>query len=115
MPTVDLIWGERGKSLGHESGLALDVGFPKNFAVFPKPNEHGVGVLGGDVPGDAGGGGGGLADVTEGGDRGEALSAAAIVAGASGSGGDGGAFVATDFFGAIFGFGDRGAEDDKAG
>ena len=113
MPAVDLVWVELGERLGHESRLALECGFPKDVSVFPKPNGHGVRFLLGDMPGDAGGGGGGLADVAEGSDRGKALRIFAIVASASGSGRNSGAFVATDFFGPIFCFCDRGAEADE--
>ena len=65
-----------------------------------------------DKPSDAGGAAGGFSDVAEGGDRGEALLGFAVVADATGSGGSGGSGVGFDAAGTIFGFGDRGIEED---
>jgi hypothetical protein len=78
LPTVDGVGGEGDREgLGHESGLALERCFPDNFVtdsfIVPKPNDHWVNGLIGDVPGEFWIGVGGLADVAEGGDRGKAV------------------------------------------
>ena len=64
-----------------------------------------------DKPSDAGGAAASFTDVTEGGDRGEALLGVAVVADATGSGGSGSPDVGFDAAGTIFGFGDRGIEE----
>ena len=64
-----------------------------------------------DKPSDAGGAARGFADVTEGGDRGEALLGFAVVADATGPGGSGSSGVGFDAARTIFGLSDRGIEE----
>ena len=65
-----------------------------------------------DKPSDAGGAAAGFSNVAEGGDRGKALLGFAVVANTTGSGSSGGSGVGSDAAGTIFGFGDRGMEED---
>ena len=65
-----------------------------------------------DKPSDARGAATGFSDVTEGGNRGKALLGFAVVADATGSGSSGSPSVGFDAAGTIFGFGDRGIEED---
>ena len=64
-----------------------------------------------DKPSDAGDAAAGFSDVAKGGDRGEALLGFAVVADTTGSGSSGGSGVGFDAAGTIFGFGDRGMEE----